>query len=398
MPVSHRPPLTPAFGRPFRRPSGGTGGHPRGALRLAGVVLALVVLGLGADPARAAEALAVTAAQAERVGIETARIEERPATAGLRFPARVIVPPNRSRVLNAPLGGRIETMTATLDQAVRAGTVLAELQSPALAKAQADFLVANGKEQLLRETFEREQSLSPYGAVPRKQVVQTGSEYAQARATTAEHRQALRHYGMSEAAIDRLVAGQTLDPRLIVTAPVEGTVIETMAAPGQTVEALAPLYRLAQLDPLWIEIQVPAGRAEKIAVDAAVTIEGFDVAGRVVSIGTTVDPTSQTVAVRAECSRACSRLRPGLVVEAVIVPANGSAAEWRVRNGAVVRRGDDAFVFVQTDDGFVPMPVTVHEEMPDFAVVSGDFHGGERVVVRGIAALKGTWQGLGGVD
>lgn len=357
-----------------------------------------VFLPVPTGQAQGAEALVVTAAQAERVGIETARLEERPASAGLRFPARVIVPPNRSRVLNAPLGGRIETMAATLDQPVRAGAVLAELQSPALAKAQADFLVAYGKEKLLRETFEREQTLAPYGAVPRKQVIGTGSEYAQARATTAEHRQALRHYGMSEAAIDTLTVDQMLDPRLVVTAPVDGTVIETMAAPGQTVEPLAPLYRLAQLDWLWVEIQVPAAQAEKFAVGATVTIDTFEVEGKVVSVGTTVDSAAQTVAVRADCSRACARLRPGLVVEARIVPTAVDGPEWRVRNGAVVRRGRDAFVFVQTGDGFIATPVTVHEEMPDFAVVSGDFRGGERVAVRGLAALKGAWQGLGGVE
>lgn len=363
-------------------------------------ICGLLAAGVGAlaTAAQAGDELAVSAAQAERVGIETSRIEERPASLGLRFPAKVVVPPHRSRLLNAPLGGRIESMAARIDETVQAGQALAELQSPAFAQAQAEFLVAHNKEQLLKETFEREQSLSPYGAVPRKQVLATGNEYAQARATAAERRQALRHYGMADAAIDKLISTQTLDARLVVTSPVDGVAIETMGVAGQTVEALAPLYRIAQMTPLWVEIQVPAGRASKFAIGAAVAIEGFPIEGRVVSIGTTVDSAAQTVPVRAECTTGCAQLRPGQVVEARIVPSAGGDAEWRVKSGAVIRRGPDTFVFVQTETGFIATPVAVHEEMPEFAVVSGDFRGGERIAVRGTAALKGAWQGLGGVE
>lgn len=370
----------------------------RNALPRAPLGLAAAALLLAAAPAWAGDDINLSQTQIERVGIETSRVEERAASLGLRFPARVVVPPNRTRLINAPLGGRIETMAVRIDEPVRTGQVLAELQSPALAQAQAEFLVALSKEQLLRETFEREQSLAPAGAVPRKQVIATGNEYAQARATTAERRQALRHYGMSEAAIDEIASTRALDSRLVVTAPADAVVIETMAAPGQTVEALASLYRLAQLDQLWMEIQVPAARAAKFKAGAAVTIEDSTVQGRVVSVGATVDQTAQTVTVRAECTTACDTLRPGQVIEARIAPNGGSEAEWRVRAGSVVRRGSDTFVFVQTPTGFVATPVVVHEEMPEFTVVSGGFQGGEKIAVRGLAALKGAWQGLGGVD
>ena len=55
-------------------------------------------------------------------------------------------------------------------------------------------------------------------------------------------------------------------------------------------------------------------------------------------------------------------------------------------------------MFVQSASGFVAKPVTVHEELPEFTVISGAFRGDERIAVRGLAALKGAWQGLGGVE
>ena len=340
----------------------------------------------------------ISPAQAELVGIETALLESQPAAVGLRFPGRVVVPPDRTRLMNAPLGGRVERIMVRVDAAVRRGDVLAELRSPALAKAQSEFLVAYKKEALLRTTVEREESLAPYGAVPKKQLLTTQNEFEQARATAAEHRQALLHYGMTEDDVIRLVASQTLDPRLTIYAPIDGVVLEVAVVPGQTVDALAPICRLAQLAPLWVEIQVPSPRAADFAIGAEVSLRDQTEVGRVVSLGSSVDPTSQTVTVRAEFAAPAGSVRPGQVVEARVTPLGRTKAEWRVRTGALVRRGSDAFVFVKTDAGFVAMPVTVQEEMPEFAVVSGVFHGNERIAVRGIAALKGAWQGLGGVE
>jgi RND family efflux transporter MFP subunit len=361
-------------------------------------ILTLAFACVHAADAQAGNELAISVSQAELVGIETAALEQQPVAVGLSFPGRLVLPPDRTRLMNAPLGGRIERMLVREDAAVRVGDLLAELQSPALAHAQAEFLVAYKKELLLRTTLEREQGLAPVGAVTRKQVIITENEHEQARATAAERRQALQHYGMPEPAIEQLTASQSLDPRLTITSPVDGVVLETSAVPGQTVEALAPIFRLGQMAPFWVEIQVPALRVENFAVGAVVSLRGHDVVGRVVSIGTAVEPTSQTVIARAEFAIPELDLRPGQVIEAQMAPISRSETEWRIRTAAMVRRGSDAFVFVQITGGFVATPVKVREEMPEFAIVSGSLRGDERIAVRGIAALKGAWQGLGGVQ
>lgn len=363
-----------------------------------GLLIAACCCILAVSAASGGDELAISQSQADLVGIETARIEQRPGAVPMPYPARIVVPPQRTRLMNAPLGGRIEKMAVGVDEPVRAGQVLAELQSPALAHAQAEFLVAYKKEQLLSTTLEREQSLSPYGAVTKKQVIATGNEYAQAQAVTAERRQALRHYGMTDAAIDRLIATQSLDARLVVISPIDGVVIEATGVPGQTVEALAPLYRLVQLAPIWAEIQVPAVRAAKFAVGDAVLISEHGLTGHVLSVGTSVDATAQTVIVRAEFPGPHNDLRPGQVVEARIAPSKGVETEWRVRPEALVRRGEDSYVFVQRPSGFIAKPVTVQEELPEFTIIAGDFRGDELIAVRGLAALKGAWQGLGGVE
>ena len=88
----------------------------------------LFAIAFAASSVRAADTLSVSRAQAEAVGIETAPLEHQPAAIGLRFPARVVVPTNQTRLISAPLAGRIEVIAIKSDEAVRAGQVVAEMQ------------------------------------------------------------------------------------------------------------------------------------------------------------------------------------------------------------------------------------------------------------------------------
>ena len=205
----------------------------------------------------------------------------------------------------------------------------------------------------------------------------------------------LRDYGMSLEAIDGLVASRVFDSKTAIVAPVAGTVIELAVSPGQRVEAQTPLLKIARLSPLWIELQVAPRRANAFRIGMNVDVPAYGATARVVSVGSSADRSTQSVIVRAELADASSGLRPGQFVEAFVTFGNGEKT-WTVRPEAIVRRGRDAFVFVKTDKGFRVQPVTVVEEDRDAAQVTGPLEAGDSVAVRGIVALKGAWQGLGG--
>ncbi len=350
----------------------------------------------GLPPLFAADTIVVRPEQAQLVGIETAPLDERTAPAALRFPARVVLPLHQTRIVGAPVAGWVVRTEIEVDQPVRHGQVLAEIEGPDVSRAQAEFLQAVQREQLLRGSVAREQKLAPDQLLPQKQILATRNEHAQAQAAVAERRQALRLIGMSDPEIEAIAASRSLRTTVVVTAPIDGMVLDVSVVPGQKVEVMAPLYKLARLSPLWVELQVPLAQAARVAEGDEVTVAGFSVTARVVSLASSADPATQSVTVRAETADAPTGLRPGQFVEArVTVRANGER-RWNVRPEAVVRRGPEAFLFVQTAEGFRPESVTVHEETPELTVISGPFQGGERIAVRGLIALKGAWQGLGG--
>lgn len=332
------------------------------------------------------------------MGIESELLTDKPASRNVVYPARVIIPPHQVSVVAAPIAARIDALEVDEDQEVKQGMVLARLNSPALIRAQSEFLQAVNQERFLQETLNREQSLSSDRTVSLKQLQATRNEHGHATATVAERRQILRDYGMPDEAIASLVATRAFDSRTVVTSPVDGVVIECLIVPGQRVEAHAALFKVARLSPLWLELQVPAQRAARFSLGAPVEVAGVGVAAKVIAIGTSADKSTQAVAVRAELGYGAGKLKPGQFVEVVVTFPGEAGKTWSVRPVSVVRRGKDAFVFIKTEKGFRAQPVTVVEETRDAILVTGDLTAGAKIAVRGVVALKGAWQGLGGSD
>jgi RND family efflux transporter MFP subunit len=365
--------------------------------------------GVGADEAKGQEQnnekaelnpdkLAISQEQAALVGIEVAPLSGKTKRQGIVFPAHVVIPPNQISVVSAPFAAQIESIAVQGEQSVSRGALLARLESPVLIRAQSEFLQAVDQERFLQETLAREESLTSDRIVSLKQLQATRNEHVQATAAVAERRQVLRDYGMSEETIEALSSTRVLDSKTVATAPIDGVVLEILIAPGQRVEAQAPLFKVGQLAPLWLELQVPVRHTARFSPGIPVRIPEYGVSGRVVVVGSSVDATTQMVTVRAEVAEGTTALRPGQFLEVLVeLPINGEGT-WTVPPEAIIRRGKEAFLFVKTADGFRAQMISVEEETPDAAVVRGPFRGDEVIAVRGLVALKGAWQGLGGSD
>lgn len=251
--------------------------------------LCLAAAALWAAPARAADEIKMSEEQAARVGIEVAPLSGQVPSRGTMFTGRITIPSNQISVVAAPIAARIESLDVVQDQRVAEGAVIARLNSPALIRAQSEYLQAVNQDRFLQETLNREQALSSDRTVSLKQMQATRNEAAQAGALVAERRQMLRDYGMSDASIEHLVASRTFDSRTTVQAPVTGAVIELLVSAGQRVEAQTPLLRMARLSPLWLELHVSPDRAGRFTPGTVVEVAGQEVSGKVVAVGVSAD-------------------------------------------------------------------------------------------------------------
>lgn len=364
------------------------------------IIAVTVHLGLiaGSAGAQPAEELKLSPEQLKTIGIETEPLAKYAATPQLRFPARVVIPPHQIRVISAPLRGRIDEVAVSVDANVIPGQVLAQLSGPDWTRAQFEFLQAVKQQQFLRATLDREEALSSDRIVSPKQMLATKNEYAQTTATLSEKRIVLKLSGMSDAEIDKLGSSGILSASLPITAPIGGVVLETSLISGQSVEAMTPLFKIAALSPLWLEIQVPVAKVGRLQPQDEVSVPPGLASGKILAVGNSVDAANQSVTVRAEITVTDRKLRPQQVVEAEITPAASGGKLWGARPNSVVRHQGKAYVFVQTEGGFRPQEVQLQEETPEIAILSGPFEGTERIATKGLVPLKGAWQGLGGSE
>ncbi|HNB64578.1 efflux RND transporter periplasmic adaptor subunit [Zoogloea sp.] len=343
---------------------------------------------IAACAALAAEPLVLQPVQLKALGIETAVAAEAAAGRGARLPARVSVPNAQLRVVSAPVEGLVESLAVAPGSTVRKGQEVARLASRAALELQRDALQADSQAALLKHSLSRDETLFREGLIPESRLQATRAAAAQAGAQAAERRQAL---GLAGAA-----AG-TLGSALILTAPLDGVVLEQSVQTGQRVEPAAPIFRIARLSPLWLEIQAPLEVAAGLREGAPVRLADGALRGRLIAIGRAVDATSQTVLLRAEVGAGAERLRPGQVVDVELdAPAGGPR---RLPAAAVVRHEGASLVFVQTGSDahgtrFEPRPVKIVAEGGEGLGVDG-VAATERVVVKGASGLKALLAGVG---
>jgi len=359
--------------------------------------LLLAVL-LTGQAALAADEIALSPQQIQALGIETARLPSNEAGELAGMPAQVVVPSNQLFVVSTPLAATVEHIWVGIGDTVRKGQLLARLQSPALAEAQRGLMEAATQEQLAKDNFTRDEQLWKDGIIAESRYRAARSQYISANAALAERRQMLRLAGMSNAAITRLQSGEGLSSVLEMRSPIDGVVLDKKASSGERLAAAIPLFTVARLKPLGLEIQLPLAATAGIANGAAVSVPAYHARGKLIAIGHSVSGTNQTVLLRALIHEGVENLRPGQYVEASIATASGTTAQWEIPNKAMTRVDGKPLIFVKSAKGFRAVAVQVLHEGAQNTVITGPLQGDETIAVSGVSALKADMMGIGKGD
>jgi cobalt-zinc-cadmium efflux system membrane fusion protein len=322
-------------------------------------------------------------------GIATVAVERDRAGADILLPGTVAIPQQQIRVVSAPAGGLVEEILVPADEPVKAGQPIAKLRSPAIVEAQRQFLAAIADEALSGDRLRRSQLLFEGKALPERDLRVAQTEATQAKSRLDERTQILSLMGMTEAEVDTLREARKIFATVTLTAPIHGTVTVRHVGPGERIEPSAPVFTIAQLDPLWVNIQVPAARLPQITVGADVSLPAHrGASGRIIRLGRTVDAATQSAIAVAEIGSNQGAVRPGLAVTVSVHLASvDGMSEWSVPAPAVVRHGDRSWVFVRSKDGFRARPVQVVSQNARGVSIRAPFEAEDQVAVRGILAL-----------
>jgi cobalt-zinc-cadmium efflux system membrane fusion protein len=294
---------------------------------------------------------------------------------------------------------------------VKAGQPLLILESPEYVAAQNDLAAARSDADkarlaldLAEKSAERARRLHAGEALAMKDLQQAENDLARAReekrrteaaVTIVEHKLAL--FGKDRQEIARLAEQPgAIDRRVVIRAPLSGTIVERKVGPGQYVksDAADPMFLISDLSTLWVMADVYETMLPKIRVGTPVQISVAayperNFPARVSFINPTVDAATRTVHVRCVVTNAGGLLKPEMFAKIKLGAAEAQSVPV-VPASAVIAQNDQSLVYVEEAKGrFRRRQVKTGRDLQGMTVVEDGLKPGERVVTHGVLLLNG---------
>jgi len=340
------------------------------------------------------DGLTVSTVEFDRLGVELIhpqRVSQVEIGSG---PAEVVIPPAQEAIVGATVSGVLSRLLVAEGDSVEEGQAMAEIQSPALLALQREYVDALTVAELAQIQLQRDRGLHEDGVIAERRLQETGAAARAAAVAMDQSRQQLRLTGMSEGQVAKLAEAQQLSSTLTLHAPFDAIVAAQLSALGAQVDTLEPVYRVADVTRLWLEVHVPPERVERIDVGMFIAVSARDreIRATVTHVGQVVETASQTVLVRAVIDNEELLLRAGQFLSArIFALTTDERRVFTVPNAAVARNGNEPFVFVRTEDGFGVHAIEILADDGLLTYVSSDIEAAYEVAVSGVAALKLIW-------
>jgi Cu(I)/Ag(I) efflux system membrane fusion protein len=246
--------------------------------------------------ARAAQASAPMLELSEHAramaSVETAAIERRAMSREIHVVGKVQYNETTLANITTRVEGYVERLFVDYTGVeVKAGDHLVEIYSPDLLVAQQELLIA----------LDGQRNASLVESAKRKLLL----------------------WGLTQGQVEDFVRDRKVSDRITLFSPIRGTVVEKMVVQKALVQPGEMLYRLANLESVWVyldvyEYELPWVQYGQTAEISSEALPGEAFTGRVWFISPVVDELTRTIKVVLNISNQDRRLKPGMYVSAVI--------------------------------------------------------------------------------
>lgn len=322
------------------------------------------------------------AAQAKALGVQAQPVAPA-AEAVTELSGKLSLPVRQQQLLSAPVDGLVTAVLVDEGDAVRAGQPLLRLRSTQLPALQREHRQAEGQLAQAERGLRRDEQLLAEGLVAASRVEQSRHEVQMARLAAAQQRQL----------VGQALAGASMDAsgELVIKATATQHVTERMVELGQRVEVATPLFKLARLDELLVDVQLAPELARQVSLGREVWVrqgDGVEVKGQVVSVGARVNEGNQGVTVRAAVKQVGGALRPGQWVSVRMQLGGRSHSVPEAALVSLPSGGEGVFLEVGAGRYRLVGVRVVGRQAAQSSVALTGLSDEAKVVVRGTAALK----------
>lgn len=372
-------------------------GFVRGAVAPALTLVVTVVLAAcgGGEPETEAPAprdgtIALTESQRASAEVRVEEVSPSEIRVPVVLPAELAPPDTALARIGSIVEGRVERVVVVPGDEVRAGQALAFVHSHEMAEATRDLAAAAADLEYAQAAFDRSSALLDAGAVSVEEVDRRRADLTRAGAEHARATEMVAHLDPSP------------DGDVTVRAPRAGRVLAVFVEPSAAVVPGDPLVEVGAVDHLWATAYVSEDHAARLrpGAEARVSLRalpGDTVVGRVIRVGSRVDPATRTVEIRVDVPDPPTGARPGMYATVELLAAESRSAVVVPADAVQFFEGSDV-VIVEVEPGrYRAVPVTVVPVDGGHLAIEG-VAPGTRIVVEGAYFVRAALEQGGLAD
>lgn len=304
--------------------------------------------------------------------VQTAIVEKQKPIKEVHLNGKISANETRVSSQSSHLPGRIEKlMVSFTGERVRRGQTLAMIYSPELVTAQ---------EELFEAYKIKEQQPNLFKAA----------------------REKLKNWKLTEGQIDQIIEDGEVKEQFPILADVGGIVLEKKVNLGDYIKKGQTIYEIADLDKVWVlldvyESDIPWVK-EGDSVDFSVkSYPGQVFKGKISFIDPVISSKTRVAQARIEMNNPGMRLKPEMLVEAVIKsPMEDTEEEIIVPKTAVMWTGERSLVYIkherQNEVSFSMREVTLGPALGDRYIIKEGIEVGEEIAVHGTFSIDAAAQ------
>ncbi|CAM8619479.1 AcrA Membrane-fusion protein [Oxalobacteraceae bacterium] len=292
-------------------------------------------------------------AQVKAAGITIESVAPARITSVLQFPGEVQLNDDRTVHVVPRVPGVAETVAVATGQMVHKGQLLVVFSSQQISEQRSALQSAERHLEHVKMVFQREKRLWEQRVSAEQDYLEAQHAVEEAEIRRDNAMQKLRALGVN-------MSAKALN-RFELFAPYDGVIVERNLSIGEAVKEDTPIFTIADLSTVWVEVYIPAKDLPLMRVGDKVKVRAtaFDAetVGTIAFIGVLVGEQTRMAKARIVVANGKGLWRPGLFVN-VEVKAGDALIPVTVKNDALQSIGTQQVIFVRDGKRFVPRPVT----------------------------------------
>lgn len=330
---------------------------------------------------------------ANELKIQTVKVSVENSVLKINAPAFAFPAPEYTSAVSAPLSGRIISIEAHEGENVKKGQLLCEIESLEFGTLVADYLQNTAEESYQKNRYDRLLQLREKNISSQSEMEKAKSDWIRAGAAVKAAYSKLRAVGVSDSEIEKLASQKTIDPKLKIYSPIEGTIDQHLIELGESVSTYSKMLTIINNKKVLVKgYLAPEDGSFVNEGDKVIILLRGNSSNKIVntisSINPALDEDSRSIVVNIITDTKSGWPKPGENLR-LEIETSGKESAYSIPVSAITYDNDDAIVFVKTGDKtYEVRKVNIKTMNDNEAIILSGLNEDEEIAVSQIFSLK----------